>query len=124
MEVWDTAFHIKAANIRAGIKPDFFLDSESPSAEFVIPSELRKLYTQLESDHSLVQHCFQTGETKTEDEPEPRPGSGIAVTREEMEAHAAEVSAAKVAELQTWLKFKCFKRRPRAEPETSWIAVG
>ena len=36
------------------------------------------------------------------------------LTREELYKHREEVQAAIVCELQTWLKYKCFKRRPRA----------
>ena len=42
----------------------------------------------------------------------PRPGSGMSLTSEDMRKHA-EVMSAIVSELQTWLKFGCFKRRPR-----------
>ena len=120
-ERWDTVHHLEAANVRAGLHTNSSLDIEPPSAEFLIPPGARKLFTWLvdenaanaPEDHSFVQHCYPTGEDKIEDEPAPRPGSGIAVTKEEMIKHAAEVRAAKVAELRTWLKYKCFQRRKR-----------
>ena len=110
----DPFYHIRAANVRAGISSDAFLDIAHDCAEFQFTTEAACLVSaeveqliRAASDRVAVTKCYLANkktvvETQTD-----------LVTRDELVKHRTEVMASILNELQTWLKFQCFERRPR-----------
>ena len=130
----DHVYHIRCANIRAGLDPDFCLWDTNDSADLYYSSDALKFAKQ------QVEHLIQetaSSEPEVGEEPLECPKSevdkGYAVveqhylvnkksvierdtdllTKDELIKFSTEVAAAILAELKTWLKFQCFTRRAR-----------
>ena len=53
MNVWNETYHIRAGTVRGGSDPDYYLDNEPSSAEFLIPFGARKLFAKI-VDHAIA----------------------------------------------------------------------
>ena len=111
VEAPDDYYHVRAANVRAGLEPNAYLDHDEctelhytgdaiklvhPNASFLIATGATVVIKSYLADKKLVI------ERDTD-----------LVTRDELVAHKSEVQAAICKELQTWQKYGCFSRQPR-----------
>ena len=81
--------------------------STPPEAACLVNGEINQLLWDAAEPSVAVTKCYLANkktvvETQTD-----------LVTRDELVKHRTEVMASILLELQTWLKFQCFKRRPR-----------
>ena len=109
-----TSYHIIAANVRAGLHPHAYLtcDEDEPVMEF--PGVTEKLIhdrpAETRQGEVMTLHFLANGTKKAVIE---RDTDNL--TAQEMVTHRAELAAAMLKELQTWQKFNCFSRKPRAQ---------
>jgi hypothetical protein len=132
----DHVYHVRCANLGAGLHPDAYLYETNDSADLYYSKQTVKL-VQAEVDQILLE--YDTLEFPRQ-EIQARPGAippveadGLdcahveqhflvnkkavierdtdLLTSDEVYKHREEVTAAILAELKTWLKFKCFEHR-------------
>ena len=148
-EEWapDTLLHVKAANLRAGIARDAFLNMPTnvelavlkrlyayatPEVDRLVEEEEQQLCGEKVKIYNI--HKVPTGSRRGEGQAENIPGAQISddqayianrkvvierdtdlLTKDEIEKHREEVTAATVAELLTWNKHGCFSRKPKRQ---------
>ena len=139
----DHFYHVRCANLRAGLSPDAFLYDTNDSADLHYSKQTLKLVQQEVEQILREQETLEFPRQEIQAHsgaipPQQSSGAVLAdecayveqhflvnkkavierdtdlLTSDEVYKHREEVSAAILAELKTWLKYKCFERRKRS----------
>ena len=118
----DNTYHLIAANVRAGLPPNFALDEEEPYVELMYEGPAWKLAWQEELPHQepdegshLVTRMYLSKHKVVGQKKVSVERDDALLTPEEVKQHWQEVLAAIQKELETWVDMECISRKPRAQ---------